>query len=685
MEERVRRTFGIVLVLVLLISIASVSQEKRAFTVEDLWNVQRVSGPVMSPDEKWLAVTVSSYDMEENKGTSDIWLLSTDGAVVRQLTTSTVNDSAPVWSPCGKKLAFISNRNGYSSQVYVIDPFLGEAEQITDIPTGAGAPRWSPDGTKIYFISSVWPDCESDECLQKRLDEMKDSKVKAHVVDFTLFRYWNRYVTDGRRPMLFVHDFESGEHRNVMAKTGKTFDIRGAGTSSYAISPDGSEIALVINNVENPGLDSDSDIFIMSSEGGELRNITADNPAGDSNPKYSPDGRYLSYSMSRTPLVPEYDRIALYDRSMGETRVLTEGFEYSPGSVVWSSDSAQLIFTAGVRGRSPVYSISATGGEVQLQFEGHSMSSLQLSPDGTTLYFSRQATDLPPTIFKAALDGSDEIQLSHFNDELIAGIAWHTVEVHSFTGAAGDTVEMFVLKPADFDPARKYALVHLIHGGPHGSFNDGFHFRWNSQLFAAPGYVAAMVNFHGSSGYGQDFFDSIAGAEADKPYADIMAATDYLLGLGFIDENRMAAGGGSYGGYLTNWLATQTDRFACLFTHAGGFNHHGMFASDSPRFRERRWGGYPWLHQENTDRQSPNRFAANVKTPTMVIHGELDYRVVVTQGIEFYNTLQIMGIPSRLLLYPDEGHWIQKPQNARLWWNEIHSWLNTYIGEKGIE
>ena len=669
----------IVLASSICFAASTFAQEKRPFTVEDLWKVKRVNGPAISPDGKWLAVTVTTYDMEKNEGDSDIWLLAADGSASKQLTTSPKSDSNPVWSPDGKTIAFISSRNDGPSQIYLIAVDGGEARKLTDIPTGAGGHKWSPNGDKIYFISDVWPDCEDDECNKKRLDEKKENKVKAHVTEAALYRYWNRWLTDGRVPHIFVVDVSSGKHEDLFLGTEWHLGLTGAGSSSYDISPDGDELCFVFDTARNPGLDDNYDLYLMSLENRETIKIN-DNPASDGNPLYSPDGRHIAYSMARMKMGPDYSRLGLYDRSSGEHKTLTENFEYSCGNPVWNSNSDSLYFTAGVKGRSPVFKVSISGNNVEKLFDGNSMSSVQLSPDGNKLFFSRQAFSLPPTIYCANLDGGEEQQLSHFNDELLADIAWHSVEEVYFEGAEGDEVQILLLKPADFDPEKKWPLVHMIHGGPHGAFNDSFHFRWNAQLFAAPGYVVACVNFHGSSGFGQTFYDSIAGAEGGKPYEDVIKATDYLIGTGWVDAGRIAVTGGSYGGYLVNWIISQTDRFACGISHAGNFNHHGMFASDVSRYRERRWGGFPWDNQANTDKWSPNRFAGNINTPTLVIHGELDYRVVITQGLECYNTLKIRGIPARLLYYPDEGHWIQKPQNARLWWNEVHNWLHKYIG-----
>lgn len=671
----------LVIALLVSTSAAAPAQEGRAFTIEDLWAVKRVDGPVMSPDGRWLAVTLTCYDMETNEGggQSDIWLLATDGSEVRRLTTHPKNDSAPAWSPDGLTIAFVSDREGDASQLYMIRVYGGEAQRLTDIPTGASGHRWFPDGRRIAFVSRVWPDCADNDCNAQRLEERRESLVKAHATEDALFRYWDHWVDDGRVPHIFVADVESGEHRDLFAGSEWHLNLTSSGADSYDISPDGEEICFAFDTACNPGLDSNMDLYLMALENGEVERIT-DNEARDSSPVYSPDGRWIAYGMTRSKFGPDYTRIVLHDRGGGERRVLTEPFEHSCSGWVWNAGCDRLYFTAGVRARTPIFTVSTAGGDVQTVLEGHTMSSVQLSPDGRTLYFSRQGFSLPPTIFAAATNGGGQRQLSRFNDELLAGIAWAGVEEHYFEGVGGDEVQILLLKPAGFDPELRWPLVHMIHGGPHGVFGDIFHFRWNAQLFAAPGYVVACVNFHGSTTFGFDFLDSIAGGEGDKPFDDVMLGTDYLLGLGYIDAERMAATGGSYGGYLVNWINSQTDRFACLVSHAGAFNHHGMFASDTPRFRERRWGGFPWADQANTDRWSPNRFAADIGTPTLVIHGELDYRVVVTQGLELYNTLNLLGVPARLLYYPDEGHWIRKPQNARLWYGEVHAWLERWIG-----
>lgn len=672
-----------IIVILLLVCVLLSAQEKRAMTVEDLWKLDRVSSGSLSPDGKWLAFTITKYDMEENKGETHIWLVSSDGKTTRQLTNSATGESSPVWHPDSKTLAFSAKRDDdKSSQIYTINIYGGEAKRLTNFVTGASGFKWDNQGNYIYFISSVYPDAVDEAENEKRIEAAKNDKVKAHVVDQPLFRYWNHWVDDGRLPMLFSLELKSGKITNLFKDKDYAFDVTGAGSSSYDISPDGSEICFVFDSARSPGLDANNDLYLLNLKNGEIQNITAANKAEDSSPVFSPDGKYIVYSSTKTPDVPEYSRLTLFDRSSGSSRVLTEDFEYSPSGKVWSNSGDKIYFAAGVEGRSPLFCFDLKSEKVNKLFDGHSMDSIQVAPDGNRIYFSREAFDLPPTLFAANLDGTNEIQLTRFNDQLLSEILWHKSQSIKFKGAGGDEVQMFLLTPHDFDKNKKYPLFVQLHGGPHGVSSDGFHPRWNSQLFAAPGYVEAIVNFHGSSTFGQKFYDSIAGAEADKPYADTMAAVEYLVSQGFIDETKIAAGGGSYGGYLTNWIATQTDKFAALITHAGGFNHHGMFASDTPRFRERRWGGFPWKNQAATDRQSPNRFADNIKTPMLILHGELDYRVVVTQGIELYNTLQIKGIPARMVYFPDEGHWITKPQNARLWWNEVHAWLAKYIGNR---
>jgi dipeptidyl aminopeptidase/acylaminoacyl peptidase len=413
--------------------------------------------------------------------------------------------------------------------------------------------------------------------------------------------------------------------------------------------------------------------------GGEVRNLTAGNPADDEDPVWSPDGRRLAYGLQKkADGWPDRTRLAVLAVSTGATTVLTEPFDYSATGWTWSADGRRIVFHAEVRGRTNLYTIPAAGGTPTEIVHGGTTAGADAGASGEVV-FQQHGLDTPPEIGVVRLDGSGLRRLTHVNDELMAGVARGPVEDLTFKGAGNDDVQMFVVKPPGFDPSRKYPLVQLVHGGPVGTFGDAFSFRWNPHAFAAPGYVVALVNFHGSSSFGQAWVESILGAHPDKPFTDVMKATDHLIAQGYVDPSRMAAAGGSYGGFLVNWIAGHTDRFKALVSHAGVYSLLGQSASDTTYGRQHSYGGYPFTNLANVERWSPNRFAANFRTPMLILHGERDFRVPVGQGLELYGVLTAKGVPARLVYYPDENHWILKGQNAKHWYGEVLGWLARWL------
>ncbi|MBE3126283.1 MAG: S9 family peptidase, partial [Acidobacteria bacterium] len=635
----------------------------------------------LSPDGTSIAYVVTVMDKAANRGASDIWLVPARGGEPRRLTSSPAADMNPRWSPDGRTIAFISTRSG-SPQVWRIDPNGGEAVQLTRISTGASGVIWSPSGTHLAFVSSVFPDCLDDESNRKRMEAVEASKVKGRLFDHLLIRHWNAW-SDGTRSHVFVIPAAGGAFVDITPGDFDVPPIALGGTQDYAFSTDGKEIAFV-RNVDPEfrlGLGTNNDIFVTGTGGGEPKKLTA-NKANDHSPSYSPDGRFLAYlAMARPGFEADKLSLMLFDRKTGTADNLTGSLDYSVGAFFWAPGGTALYFDAEEKGRTAVFRVTLATKKVEKVFEGHTLSALALSPDGRTLYFLKHALHQPNDVWSLDLKTKTLAQLTKVNADLLAGLDMNPAEEFWYDGAAGDKVHGFLLKPPAFDPSKKYPLLMLIHGGPQGSFGDDFHYRWNAQMFAAAGYVTAMVNFHGSTGYGQAFTDSISGDWGGKPYEDIIKAVGYLHGTyPFIDKDKLGAAGASYGGYMIDWIEGQTAIFDCLVSHDGVFDLRSMYgATEELWFPEWDYHGTPWTSPEQYTKWSPSMYVKNFKTPCLVIHSANDFRVPLEQGLQLFTSLQRMGVPSKLLYFPDEDHFISKPQNAELWWKTLHEWLATYL------
>lgn len=671
----------VVTAFLLLGSASFGAPEKHPITAEDLWAMKRIGSIALSPDGKLAAITVTEYDIKENKGSGDIFIVSIDGTAIKRFTAGETSESSPQWSPDGKRIAFLAKRGDDDyNQLYIIPADGGEARSVTDLPLGVSHPRWLPNGKGIVFSSRVIPEFETDmDSLQAEVKRRKESKVTAKVTENRFYRHWDTWLTDGYYPHLYVLDLESEEIADLTPGYNQYFTA--GWNAEYDISPDGKEIAF--SAVRHPA-PFDSllwDVYILPIDSpGKITNITTDNPSNDRNPLYSPDGKYILYG--RQKIIGFYAdrwRMTRYDRDTGKKTEIAAGIDRSPGGWRFSPDGRTVYFTAQDKGRRSVFSTPIKGGAVKEVYQGGTNSSLEVA-DGKTLVFLHQDLSSPAELYSVRTNGVDLRKLTSFNDDILAELEMGAVHEHYFEGADGDEVQMFLLYPPGFDHTKKWPLLHLVHGGPHGVFGDFFHYRWNAQAFAAPGYVVAMVNFHGSSSFGQDYTDIISGAWGDKPLTDIMKATDYLLETGVIAEDRMAVVGGSYGGYLVSWIGCRTDRFSCIINHAGVFDLVNQFASDYTMGRERSFGGAPWTDIEGLTKYSPAHNMENYTTPTLVIHGERDYRVPIGQGLEAYGVLKGKGVDAKLVYFPDENHWVLSPQNSIFWYGEFHEWLDRYIG-----
>jgi dipeptidyl aminopeptidase/acylaminoacyl peptidase len=727
------------LIFILCSSAALFAVTKHPFTFEDMMKLKRVGEPEVSPDGKWVIFSAVDVDLAANTKTPHIWIVPTSGGQEREIIADQYADR-PRWAPDGKRFAFLSTKRG-SQQIWIAE-FDGTGgrvmgtRQLTEIATQASGELWSPDGNNILFTSDVYPECNTSEdpdefCNAMKLDREKESQVKAQIFDHLLYRHWNAFKEGKRTHIFVVRSDMAVENIQYVGKpqppllahyrdlTPGDFDapvFSLGGQDDYAFSPDGQEICYTSNHNKNPAASTNNDLWLVPINGGPTKNITADNPASDSTPLYSPDGKYIAYRAQRRPgYESDRFRLMLYDRKTGEKKGLTETFDRWVGTMAWSPDSKRIYFSAQDKGESPVYSVNVDDGKLQGVVRGFN-DDLAISSDGKTLLFTRMSIRYPAEIFAKPLDseGSNLLefnlagcynlgdrqvpsasgvcavqrqsttQLTHLNDDVLSQVAMSALETFSFTGANTEKVQGFMVKPPNFDPNKKYPVKFLIHGGPEGAWGDDWSYRWNPELFAANGYVVIMINFHGSTGYGQKFTDAINGDWGGAPYEDLMKGLDFAeQTYPFIDKDRECALGASYGGYMINWIEGHTDRFKCLVSHDGMFNDESAWGStEEIWFNNWEFKGTPYDNRALYEKWSPHQYAKNFKTPMLVVHGQRDYRLDVSQGFDLFTTLQMQGVPSKMLYFPDEGHWVLKPQNSQLWYKTVNDWIDQWVGNK---
>ncbi len=678
MRLKVKKIF---FVFLLILSQFTFAQDKRALEIDDMFRIKRISQTTLSPDGKFVAYVLTTINYDENKGTSDIWIYDLQKGEHKNLTNTPYSENSPYWFPDSKHLAFVSFKTG-TPQIFKINiEKTQEAEQLTELSTGASGPVISPDGNLLLFVSEVYPDCLNDECNKQKESEKESSKVKAKIFDQLMIRHWDSW-RDEKRSHLFLLNLKTKELTDITE--GSIHDVPPialGGKLDYLFSPDSKEICFVTNTDKMIAISTNNDLWITTLDGKVKRKITT-NQGNDNQPVYSPDGKYIAYrQMARPGFEADKLDLILYDRKTGKIQNLTENFERSVEEVLWLPDSKGIIFSADNHGRRVIYKIDISTKNITTIYDKHWNTDLNISNDGSFLIFNQSSVTRPVDIFKLDLKSKALTKLTDFNDELLSQIEMMPLEEFWSPGADGVQIHNLMVKPPFFDPDKKYPMVFLVHGGPQGAWEDLWHYRWNPSLYASRGYVVIMPNPRGSTGYGQKFTDEISGDWGGKVYIDLMNAYDYALkNFSFIDKNKTVAAGASYGGYMMNWIATQTDRFKAIVSHAGVFNTESMYGTTEELwFVEWEFKGTPWTNRKLYQKFSPHMYVDKIKTPILVTHGAFDFRVPESQAFELFTSLQRLGVPSRLVYFPDETHFVAKPQNFKLWMTEIFNWFEKWL------
>jgi dipeptidyl aminopeptidase/acylaminoacyl peptidase len=669
--------------MVLLFAALPVMADRpRPFSARDLVTMERISDPQVAPGGDEIAFVRRTTDFEADKGRTDIWMVGVDGSGLRQLTKDEAGDSSPRWSADGRAVYFLSSRSG-SSQVWRVPRDGGEAEQVTDLPLDVGSLTISPDGKLLAISMEVFVDCEDLDCSVERLEERSAQKTSGVIYKQLLFRHWDTWA-DGRRSHLFVMPVAGGMPVDVMA--GMEADVPSkpfGGVEELSFTPDGGGLVFTARNVgASEAWSTDFDLYYAPADGSEPpRCLTEANEAWDTQPVFSPDGKTLAYlAMKRPGFEADRFRIVLRDWPEGGTRVLTEDWDRSAGGVLFSGDGDTIYTTAADLGQVSLFSISVASGEAaRIVGEGHVRSPALA---GDRIVFGRDDLRSPVDFYSVNRDGSDLKQITDINGEALASVLMGETEQFSFRGAEGETVHAYVVKPAEFDAGNKYPVAFLIHGGPQGSFGNDFHYRWNPQAYAGAGYAAVMVDFHGSTGYGQAFTDSITGDWGGKPLEDLQKGLAAALErFEWMDGESVCALGASYGGYMINWIAGNwPDRFRCLVNHDGIFDQRMMYyATEELWFPEWEHGGAYWTASEGFERHNPAQHVDKWQTPMLVVHGAKDFRIPESQAMATFTALQRKGVASEFLYFPDENHFVLRPSNSIQWHGVVLDWLDRWL------
>lgn len=678
------RKHGLLVVIILSIA-ANAHAQKRPFTIEDLYRIKSISDVHVSPDGRSVIYSVTTSDLPRAKRVSRIWMMNSDGQNAKQPTSGDKGENSPAFSPDGKWISYISSKDG-SPQLYLIPAAGGAARKLTSISTGVSDPLWSPDSKWIAFSSDVYPECGGDDgCNKKIADAWSKGPLKAHTAESLLYRHWTEWK-DGTRTHIFLANATSGEARDLTPGDFDSPSFQIGGPLQYAFSPDGKEFVYVSNHDKQPASSTNNDLWLISLANPQTppRNITASNPSYDGSPKYSPDGEYIAYRMQKQPAYEsDLFRLAIYDRATGASTVLSESFRNWIDEFQWADDSKSIYFGAPVEGQTPLYRVDLASKAITQVLADKTIFEWSVTGSGTRLLYTRSAVGEPVEMFSADISNGKagaSRQITHINDAVSTDVDIRPAENIWVDGAGGAKIEVFIVKPHDFDPSKKYPLILNVHGGPQSQWSDAFRGDW--QVYPGAGYIVAFSNPHGSTGYGQEFTSEISGDWGGKVFEDLMKVTDAVEKLPFVDRNRIGAMGWSYGGYMMMWFEGHTDRFKAIASMMGLYDPKSFYGgTEELWFPEWDLKGQPW-NSSQYEKFAPSNFVKNFKTPALVISGERDFRIPYTQSLQFFTALQKMNVPSKLLIYSEAGHWPNWYEMA-LYYTAHLEWFHKYLGGGG--
>jgi dipeptidyl aminopeptidase/acylaminoacyl peptidase len=666
--------------------------------LEDFFHLHHVSDPQVAPDGRSVAFVVTDTLVAENRTNSDLWVISTSGGEPRKITSAIRSDQHPRWSPDGRWIAFSSNRDG-PYQVWVVSARGGEARKLTSISTQATRPEWSPDGKAIAFMSEVYPEfssrpfAESDALNAGRNAAKARGPVRARVFDHLLYRHWDHWV-DGKRRHLFVVPIRNGGRGLSSITAGEPRDVTPGDNDAvptsdtfteddeYSFAPDGRSLVFAAppEPVDTQAWSTNHDLFRVDLASGRKTRLT-DNPAADCSPLFSPDGQLLAYrAQQRAGFESDRWQLMLLELATGRRRSLTAGLDRSVEHFAWMPDGQKIFFHTADDGGESLWSVATEGSAAPVRMlAGGANNEVSISSDRRTLAYTHQRMNRPAEVMLWRVGESTPHALTHMNDAVLAKLDLPAPESVTVAGAGGTPVQMWILKPPGFVAGRKYPLVFWVHGGPQGAWSDSWSSRWNAEIWAAQGYVLALPNPRGSTGFGQEFTDQISRDWSGKVMGDLFACLAYLEKQPYIDATRMAAAGASYGGYVMNWFEGHTDRFRTIICHDGVYDLASMYGTTEELWFPDWENGKPWETAESTIAASPSHYAANFRTPMLIFHNDFDFRVPTGQGMQLFTALQRQGVPSRLVMFPDESHWVMKPANSEFWHRTVFDWLADYL------